>query len=251
MTRRLIIYALLFFSANMVAQQQIMSGEIQYEFTITTNDSISNEVFKKNKVSDQAKKMLKTLYSKNKASYLLRFHKNASIFKAVESLSTEENKMNYAKIMGGNGIFYTDKNADKILDQKEAYGELFLVSMPKPQWSLTQETKTIGKYLCYKATTEQEAETRDGKIVKKITAWYTPEIPINYGPKNFYGLPGLILELEIMGKEMLFRATNINLSPTKEIKIKKPTRGKKLSLQEFEATSKKLYESFHSNKLKY
>lgn len=44
MTRRLIIYALLFFSANMVAQQQIMSGEIQYEFTITTNDSISNEV---------------------------------------------------------------------------------------------------------------------------------------------------------------------------------------------------------------
>jgi hypothetical protein len=54
-----------------------------------------------------------------------------------------------------------------------------------------------------------------------------------------------------MGKEMLFRATNINLSPTKEIKIKKPTRGKKLSLQEFEATSKKLYESFHSNKLKY
>ena len=48
-----------------------------------------------------------------------------------------------------------------------------------------------------------------------------------------------------------FRATNINLSLTKEIKIKKPTRGKKLSLQEFEATSKKLYESFHSNKLKY
>jgi len=125
MTRRLIIYALLFFSANMVAQQQIMSGEIQYEFTITTNDSISNEVFKKNKVSDQAKKMLKTLYSKNKASYLLRFHKNASIFKAVESLSTEENKMNYAKIMGGNGIFYTDKNTDKILDQKEAFPDFY------------------------------------------------------------------------------------------------------------------------------
>jgi GLPGLI family protein len=250
MTRRLIIYALLFFSANMVAQQQIMSGEIQYEFTITTNDSISNEVLKKNKVSDQVKKMLKTLYSKNKASYLLRFHKNASIFKAVESLSIEENKMNYAKIMGGNGIFYTDKNADKILDQKEAYGQLFLVSIPKPEWSLTQETKTIGKYLCYKATTKQEAETRHGKVVKKITAWYTPEIPINYGPKNFYGLPGLIIELEI-AKGSLFRATNINLSLTKEIKIKKPTRGKKLSLQEFEATSKKLYESFHSNKLKY
>lgn len=250
MTKRFIIYTLLFFSANMVAQQQITSGEIQYEFTITTNDSITNEVLKKNKASDKVKKMLKTLYSQNKAKYLLRFHKNGSIFKAVESLSTEENKMNYANLMAGNGIFYTDKNTDKILNQMEAYGQLFLVSIPKPQWILTQETKTIGKYLCYKATTEQEAETRHGKVVKKITAWYTPEIPINYGPKNFYGLPGLIIELEI-AKGSLFRATNINLSLTKEIKIKKPTRGKKLSLQEFEATSKKLYESFHSNRLKY
>lgn len=56
MTRRLIIYALLFFSANIVAQQQIMSGEIQYEFTITTNDSISNEVLKKIKYQIRLKK---------------------------------------------------------------------------------------------------------------------------------------------------------------------------------------------------
>ncbi len=250
MTRRFIIYTFLFFSVNMVAQQQITSGEIQYEFTINTNDSITNELLKKNKVSEKMRQMMKTILSQNKAKYLLRFNKNASIFKGVESLSIEENKMNYAKIMAGNGIFYTDKNADKILNQMEAYGQLFLVSIPKPQWVITQETKKIDSYWCYKATTEREYENKTGNITRKIIAWFSPEIPINYGPKDFYGLPGLILELEI-AKGSLFRATNINITPAKEITIKKPTRGKKLSLQEFEATSKKLFNSFHSNRSKY
>ena len=29
----------------------------------------------------------------------------------------------------------------------------------------------------------------------QITAWYTPDIPINQGPENYWGLPGLILEI--------------------------------------------------------
>ena len=29
----------------------------------------------------------------------------------------------------------------------------------------------------------------------EITAWYTPQIPINQGPGEYWGLPGLILEI--------------------------------------------------------
>ena len=29
----------------------------------------------------------------------------------------------------------------------------------------------------------------------EVTAWYTPEIPINQGPADYWGLPGLILEV--------------------------------------------------------
>jgi GLPGLI family protein len=35
-----------------------------------------------------------------------------------------------------------------------------------------------------------------------ITAWYTPEIPVNQGPEN-WGLPGLILEIND-GKTVMF-----------------------------------------------
>jgi GLPGLI family protein len=28
-----------------------------------------------------------------------------------------------------------------------------------------------------------------------ITAWYTPEIPVNQGPENYWELPSLILEI--------------------------------------------------------
>jgi GLPGLI family protein len=28
------------------------------------------------------------------------------------------------------------------------------------------------------------------------TAWYTPQIPVSNGPRNYHGLPGLIMEVK-------------------------------------------------------
>lgn len=53
-------------------------------------------------------------------------------------------------------------------------------------WELKNETKTIGKYTCYKATTNFRG--------RNYTAWYAPDIPLPYGPWKLQGLPGLILE---------------------------------------------------------
>ena len=38
---------------------------------------------------------------------------------------------------------------------------------------------------------------QDAEVPREITvtAWYTPQIPINQGPGEYWGLPGLILEI--------------------------------------------------------
>ena len=109
---------------------------------------------------------------------------------------------------------------------------------------MTGETKNIGNYTCYKATktrketrtsmsmTDGETEEKKEEIIIETVAWYTPEIPISNGPEQFWGLPGLILEVQD-GKQTIV-CTEIVLNPSEKIEIKEPTKGKKVTQKEFD-----------------
>ena len=60
-------------------------------------------------------------------------------------------------------------------------------------WTTSTDTLTVAGYLCKRAT----ASRMMMGTKQNITAWYCDEIPINDGPSNFNGLPGLILQIEI------------------------------------------------------
>jgi GLPGLI family protein len=60
-----------------------------------------------------------------------------------------------------------------------------------------------------------------------ITAWYTPEIPVNQGPEKYWGLPGLILEVND-GKTIIL-CSKIVLNPKEKLEIKAPTTGKEIT----------------------
>jgi GLPGLI family protein len=98
--------------------------------------------------------------------------------------------------------------------------------MKPKKWKITQETQKIGGYLCYKAI---DIESTNKK--KKPVAWFTPQISINAGPGKIFGLPRLILKIEEYRKS--FTAIKIELNPKEKIKIKKPTKGKRMSHEEF------------------
>lgn len=137
------------------------------------------------------------------------------------------------------GVFYTNKPKKLIINQKFSLGENFLISVTPFDWKLTQETKKIGNYVCYKATTIKHVEGRNGKMQRVVTAWYTTQIPYNFGPKDYNGLPGLILELQ--EDNLLINATKITIQPTKKKIIEKPTEGEKVTQQEYDSLVKKLY----------
>lgn len=56
----------------------------------------------------------------------------------------------------------------------------------KPEWEITDETKDILGYQCFKAIADFRG--------RRWTAWFAPEIPVQDGPWKLCGLPGLILE---------------------------------------------------------
>ena len=59
---------------------------------------------------------------------------------------------------------------------------------PTINWEITNETKIIKNYTCKKATTYFRG--------RNYTAWFTTEVPIVAAPWKFFGLPGLLMDIE-------------------------------------------------------
>lgn len=80
---------------------------------------------------------------------------------------------------------------DSISITEETYPKKFFIKekLPNYDWNLTEKTKKYKDFEINLATS----------IINgyKIDAWYTNSIEIRTGPKNFWGLPGLILIVEI------------------------------------------------------
>ena len=80
-------------------------------------------------------------------------------------------------------------------------------SVPSLEWSFSaEETDTILDYECRKATTEFAG--------RNYTAWFTPEIPLPFGPYKFGGLPGLILKIEDAESQFVWEAKGIERANT-------------------------------------
>lgn len=90
-------------------------------------------------------------------------------------------------------------------------------------WTLVNEKKSIGNYECLKAIGAVQYGKSKGETVE---AWYTTAIPLPYGPKIYYGLPGLILEVK--EKNNVIYAEKIEFVD-KHIKIKIPKQDELIS----------------------
>ena len=179
-------------------------------------------------------------------------------FNQQESLYTENEKLN-APIVKNSGvtitvssdqqIFYKNTAKKTYTKQQELMGKMFLIqdSLQLPDWKLEKESKIIGKYTCFKATWTREVTSHEysseeegvKEVIKEIstTVWYTPEIPINNGPGNYWGLPGLILEVQ--EGNFNFLCIEITLNPQHKFEIEAPQKGKKVSQLEFNEIQEK------------
>ena len=230
------LYIYFFLSINCFSQ----SGEIIYSaetIPIDYKKKLNND-----SISETQKMYIRTVLKKQPVVwYQLVFNKNESFFEEQKPMEIERRRFNLAVSKMGKGVFYTNTSQNRILHQKEFHGQEFLIFITPYDWKLTQEKKQIGNYTCYKATTSKFVEGRNGKMERKVIAWYTNEVPFNFGPKDYNGLPGLILELQ--EDILLIKATKISLNQKKKMVIKKPSQGEKVTLKEYNTIVKEMYNS--------
>jgi len=219
----------------------------------------------------QKKQIAERMRGMFEKSYVLNFDRQASIFKEEEVLEAPGQKG-----FGGwwssfsSGPQYKNIKTRQFIQDQEFFGRQFLITdtLQKFEWKMGTETKQIGQYLCIKATaikkvdefdwrsmrrkksfeknrdkskadsTKAKSVTEDIEVPKtiKVTAWYTPQIPINHGPDEFWGLPGLILEVNADQTSIL--CSKIVMNPEQKFTIEAPDKGRIISRSDYNETVK-------------
>lgn len=209
---------------------------------------------------EQMMAMLKKQFEK---TYKLTFNKEESVYKEEEQLEAPK-PQGMVMVMvetGGSDILYKNTKENRFTNQNESFSKIFLIQdeLKKIDWVLGDETKNIGDYTCFKATFKREIEVQesgisinhdkefDNKTEKKeieVVAWYTPRIPVNNGPGNYYGLPGLILEVNDGNQSIM--CSKIVINPENKVKIIEPTKGKKITQEKYDEIMEKKMKEMHN-----
>lgn len=161
---------------------------------------------------------------------------------------------------GQNDVLFYDFNNSRMVEQREMFDKKFLIedSVHKLNWKLSGETQTILGHVCQKASAQRVGKrmqmTMDnGKMERKevtdtstIVAWFTTDIPISAGPEVQGQLPGLILALDMNDGRTVYKA--LEISPKADLaSIKEPTKGKKVTPEEFTSERNKMMDEMQKN----
>jgi GLPGLI family protein len=255
----------------------VFAQDFQGQATYQSKTSVNMDQWGGDKMSPERKKMIaermKGMFEK---TYELSFNKTASVYKEEEKLSAPgQGAGRWGGMMSSftPGKQYKNIKEQLILQSQEFFGKQFLIkdSLPKLLWKMESETKQIGQYMCFKATAIKKVDDLDWRSMRRrkpksnnekakdtlksdekspnnievpketiVTAWYTMQIPVSQGPGEYYGLPGLILEINADKTTIL--CTKIVLNPTEKKEIKAPAKGKEVSRKEYNEIVKKKME---------
>lgn len=243
-----VLITIALFSVAQLSFSQNMEGKATYlsKLKLQTENALEGQ-----DLPEGLKGMIASLLKKEtEKEYVLEFTNTESTFKEVEQVDNTINpKSNGLSIQsmvidmpssGGENL-YKNLNNKTYIEETELMGKTFLVEdeLPKINWVLTKETKTIGKYKCNKAFYISEFEAIQDPMnptTKKmekdtINAWYSTQIPVSNGPKFLNGLPGLILEYS--NSVEIFQCSEVLINPSEKIVITEPNKGKRMNAENF------------------
>jgi len=226
--------------------QSSITGKVVYNVYIEPVNL--DKIFSNKSLSqNQKNKIISVIDNQKNVNYQLTFNKKEALYKKQnQSLKSDDDKsINITEIVaGGTDAYYTPNPLKIALWQRKMTGDIFLISYPVKQWILKQDVKKINNFSCYKAILSKKSK-KEINQTKPVIVWYTPNIPVPFGPKDYNGLPGLVLEVHV-GK-LVFKATKIIINPKEKINIVKPKKGIKLTKKEYDKKTKQLLKNMGFN----
>ena len=221
----------------------------------------------------QKKQIAARMKNRLEKTYILTFNKAESMFYEDEKLdamsgATDSWGKNFTP-----GEQYKNVKTNSQVQNQEFYGKKFLVKdkLQPIEWKMGTESKQIGNYTCFKATasiptneltwynfswdrlrnnqeSDSTAVSSDEPEIKMtdVEAWYTPQIPVSHGPLEYWGLPGLILEVSADNTTML--CSKLILNPEETVEIVAPDKGKEVTKSEYQEIIVDKMKEFRDNR---
>lgn len=169
----------------------------------------------------------------------LRFNNIASVYDTYRSGSVgkTQNYIGDAYAALNSTIFTSLPDSINIKETRwKAYTEYINIS--PIQWEITKEELMVNGIRCIKANGVRPPPGPEF-LSDTYTAWFSPDIPVPFGPYQFFGLPGLIVKCK--WSNLVIEATGIkNISANKHM-LKVPTSINTISMSKKMNDSNKMY----------
>ncbi len=212
---------------------QYDSGIVKYGIDFN-DESFNREFANKNKPLDKVASfrrkyriVYRKFYSQDVIFIELKFNDNLYYSKPVDVMIPESISKTYIDFIKRNNTNYGNLNNKTYIFEKKMKGNVYVINSKKDfEWEIKDEHRNIAGFKCRKAILRK----RDYPNPRTQTvAWFTPQIPVSFSPVRYHSLPGAILGFKnsmhyIYARDIEFK---------KNVSIKKPTDGKKISFEEY------------------
>jgi GLPGLI family protein len=221
---RKIALLLLLFSFSAFCQEVKTEGIVQYERTTFWANIMSRLTYLSAEERDRIKLTWGSSDEGWKQKMTLAFTENQSLYQQGEDNAEQG-------WSGRKETFFLTKNfaSEHSTDYIDLLGKSYIVddTLHAPTWKILNQIKEVAGYICMKAVTVDTVKNQT------ITAWFAQDIPVQAGPERFFGLPGLILELDVNDGDVTIIASKVEFKKlTNEFNLKK-MKGKKISDAEY------------------
>jgi GLPGLI family protein len=223
----------------------------------------------------QKKQIAARMKNRLEKTYTLTFNNQESFFKEDDKIDAISGATDSWGKYFSPGDQYKNLLTDTQVQSQEFYGKEFLVKdkLQPIEWKLGDDTKMIGNYVCFKATAmipsdeltwyafswdklnnrekkeKDDSTTEDIIAFTAVEAWYSIQIPVHHGPQEFWGLPGLILEVSF--DNTTFLCSELVLTTSGKVTIEAPSKGKevnKIAYQEIISSKMKEFRDMRSGR---